>query len=219
MAEVDHSLLETLKDDMEALSKLADKAELELALKRNELMSPVLEKRRAIIAKIPKFWSTVFQLNGAMNQLLEEDDIPALNHLTDVWIKHDSKDPRVYDIVFTFSENPYFTNKELVKKLVVKGEGEEEEPFCEKFEINWKDGKDLTKKRKKDAESDSFFTWFSDDDAVLAQIFANDIFHDALSIYTNEGDDDEFDDGESVDLEDDEDEEEEEEHQKKKSKK
>ncbi|KAF9111926.1 hypothetical protein BGX27_004235 [Mortierella sp. AM989] len=223
MAEVDHAALEANKDELEAIVKLTEKAELELALKRNELMTPIFEKRREVIAKIPKFWPTVLQMSHAVSEMSEPRDVPALDHLTDVWVKYDPKDPRLFDIILTFSENPYFTNKELVKKVRVRpGEDGQDEPFSEDFKINWKEGKDLTNsKRKKDElDSASFFEWFTDDDASLAQYFALEFFAEALSIYVNGGEDnmDDDDDDESVDLEGSEDEEEEE-HPKKKSKK
>ncbi|KAG0003110.1 hypothetical protein BGZ80_007727 [Entomortierella chlamydospora] len=225
MAEVDHAALEAVQEEIEALAKLTEDAELEIALKRNELMTPVFEKRREIIAKIPKFWPTVLQLSDAFSTLIEEHDLPVLEHLTDVWVKNDPKDARLFDIVFTFSENPYFTNKEVIKRVLVrKDEDGEDEPYGADFKIDWKEGKDLTNlKRKKDEESSpsSFFEWFNDEDVNLAQFIVQDFFPEALSIYTNGGEDD-FGDDQSEDLEDEEDEdeeEEEEEHPKKKSKK
>ncbi|KAF8984235.1 hypothetical protein BGZ46_008535 [Entomortierella lignicola] len=224
MVEVNHAALEAAQAEIEALNELTEKAELELALKRNELMVPIYEKRREIIAKIPKFWPTVLQLSDATSELVTEKDLPALEYLTDVWVEYNSKDPRLFEIIFTFSENPYFTNKELIKKILVReAEIGGEEPYSENFEIKWKEGKNLTStKRKKDNEegsSISFFEWFSDDDASVPQFIAHDFFAEALSIYGNEGDDEDEFEG-SVDLEGfEDDEEEEEEHPKKKNKK
>lgn len=39
-------------------------------------MRPIFEKRRAIIAKIPKFWSVVCQNHEAMGAMLSPDDLP-----------------------------------------------------------------------------------------------------------------------------------------------
>ncbi len=47
-----------------------------LANKRAELMLPIFEKRRAIIAKIPKFWSVVCQNHEALSIVLSAEDIP-----------------------------------------------------------------------------------------------------------------------------------------------
>ncbi|KAF9929428.1 hypothetical protein FBU30_001566 [Linnemannia zychae] len=224
MAEIDHTAIEAVQDQLQAIADETEKVELDLANKRNELMLPIYEKRRKVIAEIPNFWSTLFKVNSGTSQMLDEADIPIIDHLTDVWVKHDPKDARNYEIIFTFKENPYFTNKELIKKVVLK----DDEQTAVDFKIDWKEGKDVTKssKRKKDADesTDSFFSWFTDDDASLADFIANQVFADALQLYINGDDDNEFeiesDDEGSVDLDGEDDEEEEEEKpSKKKSKK
>ncbi|KAF9904005.1 hypothetical protein EC991_003151 [Linnemannia zychae] len=221
MAEIDQAAIEALQDQLEAITAETEKVELELANKRHELMLPVFEKRRKIIAEIPNFWPTLFKVNGGTSQMLDEADLPIIEHLTDLWVKSDPKDVRNYEIVFTFSENPYFTNKELIKKVVLK----DDEQTAESFKIDWKEGKDVTKnsKRKKDADesTDSFFSWFNDDDATLADYIANQLFAEALQLYINGDDDDDAfgidsDDEGSVDLDD---EDEDEEPSKKKNKK
>ncbi|KAF9288232.1 hypothetical protein BGZ68_000623 [Mortierella alpina] len=217
MSEIDTAALEAVHGDIQDLAAATSKVEIELANKRAELMRPIFEKRRAIIAKIPKFWSVVCQNHEAMGAMLSPDDLPILEHLTDIWVQHDTKDSRNYDITFTFSENPYFTDKELVKKITIK----DDEPVSTSTKIHWKEGKNVTLKRKNDADNESFFSFFEDDDATLADYIAHDMFTEAFAVYVNEESDGEFDDGESVDLDDEEDEEDEEEEEKpqKKSKK
>ncbi|KAF9949670.1 hypothetical protein BGZ72_008583 [Mortierella alpina] len=214
MAEINTAALEAVHSDIQDLASATSKVEIELANKRAELMLPIFEKRRAIIAKIPKFWSVVCQNHEAMGAMLSADDIPVLEYLTDIWVQHDTKDSRNYDLTFTFSENPYFTDKELVKKITIK----DDEPVANSTKINWKEGKNLTLKRKNDADNESFFSFFEDEDATLADYIAHDMFTEAFAVYVNEESDGEFDDGESVDL-DDEESEEEEEKPTKKSKK
>ncbi|KAI1310240.1 hypothetical protein EDD11_003856 [Mortierella claussenii] len=230
MAEVDHSALEAVKDEMEHIAELTYKADLELALKRNELMAPIFKKRQDVIAKIPKFWPTIFQNQRSLSQLFEEYDLPVLEYLDAIDVKYDPKDSRNYEIIFTFKENPHFSNKELIKKVSHKGD---DESVSEVFEIDWKDGKDITLKdpslkRKKGKDdknrTDSFFSWFGDEDSSLAELFAHEIFPQAMALYV-EGDDEDFEDDDdegSIDLNDDDDEEEDdevEEPTKKKNKK
>ncbi|ORZ00048.1 hypothetical protein BCR41DRAFT_363632, partial [Lobosporangium transversale] len=184
MAEIDHSALEAVQEDMDHIHDLTTKAELELANKRNELMAPIYKKRQEVIAKIPNFWYTLFRMHPLTANFIEERDLPILEHLTDVFVKHDDKDSRNYEIIFTFKENPYFSNKELIKKVVVKDD-DEETSIGEVFEINWKEGQDVTKsqKRKKDDDdegSSSFFAWFKEEDTSIADIFALEIFPQAL---------------------------------------
>ena len=47
-----------------------------LANKRNELMLPIYEKRRAVIEKIDNFWTSVFMNNMTLTQVIEPTDIP-----------------------------------------------------------------------------------------------------------------------------------------------
>jgi len=212
MAEQIDKILETVRGDIDALAEATDKVELELANKRNELMIPIYEKRRAIIAQIPNFWTSVFMNNMSLTEVIEATDVPVLEHLTDLWVKHDPKDARIYDLTFTFSENPYFTNKQLVKKVTFKDGEQTTTPT----KINWKEGKDLTakdNKRKKDEDgegADSFFTIFQEDDVTLLDYIANELFSEAVHIYATGGEDDDFSDEGSVDLEDDEDDDEDE---------
>ncbi|KAF9211915.1 hypothetical protein CPC16_009136 [Podila verticillata] len=220
MSEIDAALMEKMED----YNTKVEKIDLELAAKRNEMMLPLYEERRKIIADVKHFWLTVFRNHMGLSQIIEEEDVPVLEHLTDVWVKHDPKEIRSFDIVFTFSDNGYFTNKELVKKVVFKNGEQVAEPFT----INWKDGKDLTKsKRKKGADddvSDSFFSYFKDEDITIAHFIANELFPDALSAYANDDDEIDFEDDDSedegsVDLSGEDDDEEEEEPTKKKNKK
>ncbi|KAK3827698.1 MAG: hypothetical protein J3Q66DRAFT_320910 [Benniella sp.] len=218
MAEIDQAALEAVQDDITAIAEATEKVELELANKRNELMRPVYEKRREVIAKLPKFWSVVIQNHSELLQVNEATDLPILEHLTDIWVNYDPKDSRNFDIIFTFKENPFFTNKELVKKIVFK----DDESTSEAVKIDWKEGKDPSKKRKKgddDEPLESFFSWFDDEDAQLSEIFAEKIFPEAISIFAGEdgdevvfGEDDEDDEDDgSVDLEDEDDDDEEDE--------
>ncbi|KAG0226680.1 hypothetical protein BGW42_003470 [Actinomortierella wolfii] len=222
MPEINEAALKAIEDDLAQISKEVANAELEIAKKRNELMKPIFEKRRAAFNKIPNFWSQVFENHMSFGDILDEKDGAVLRHLTDLWVEHDPENPRNYKITFTFSENEYFKNKELVKEVVFD---EQEGPKAKPFTIEWKEGKDLTakgEKRKRDEEDDddeeSFFSWFASDDASLAEMIAEDVFPEAFSHYLGEsvGEDD----LESVDLEeeeDEEDEDEEDEQPKKKS--
>jgi len=67
----------------------------------------------------------------------------------------------------------------LVKKIVFK----DDESTSEAVKIDWKEGKDPSKKRKKgddDEPLESFFSWFDDEDAQLSEIFAEKIFPEAI---------------------------------------
>ena len=52
-----------------------------------------------------------------------------------------------FDLIFTFEKNDYFKNASLTKKFVMTRQNVIEK--CEGTEIEWKDGKDVTKKKIK----------------------------------------------------------------------
>jgi len=57
-------------------------------------------------------------------------------------------DSENYSLVFTFSENDYFTNTELRKRFIFpKGEEADRPEKTEGTEINWKSGKNVTVKK------------------------------------------------------------------------
>lgn len=67
-------------------------------------------------------------------------------HLQDVACKlHDQG--HGYDLVFTFEKNDYFSNEVLKKTFVMTKANVIEK--CEGTEIQWKEGKDVTKKKIK----------------------------------------------------------------------
>ncbi|KAG0267633.1 hypothetical protein DFQ27_008536 [Actinomortierella ambigua] len=223
MPEISETALKVIEEDLAQIAKEVADAELVIAKKRNEVMKPIFEKRRAAFKQIPSFWPQVFENHHAFGSFLDENDGAVLKHLTDLWVEHDPENPRNYKITFTFSDNDYFKNKELVKEVVFD---ENDGPTSKAFKIEWKEGKDLTSKgskRKRGAEDDaeddeeSFFAWFAGEDASLADMIAEDVFPEAFSHYLGESMNDDSD-LESVDLEeDDEDEEDEDEEPKKKS--
>ncbi|KAJ1736887.1 hypothetical protein LPJ72_001001 [Coemansia sp. Benny D160-2] len=144
------------------------------------------KKREGVIAKIPKFWLTC-----------------AIAYLQRIAIDRSTANPINYRIVFEFSENPYFTNKALVKEFDFT---KRDEAKVVNHKIDWKEGKDLTapaKKEQYDEDSDafsenedaSFFCWFNDGNgSELADLIANDLFPNAGMYFTGtENSDDEDD--------------------------
>lgn len=61
----------------------------------------LFEKRRELIGSIPKFWPTALKNNDEISAELEhDDDLKALDSLTDVWVSRDPSEPRAYTIEF-----------------------------------------------------------------------------------------------------------------------
>ena len=155
---------------------------------------------------IPHFWKHALK-NGneeALMGLVESCDEPILESLIDVTVSLNTPENTGFSLEFHFSENEYFTNSKLIKtyeirngkstsamsanKLSVLSAGPDpDSPLvfdgpeiirCTGCKINWKEGKDVTKKTVKikklkarkggdsktltrEVSADSFFNFFS----------------------------------------------------------
>jgi len=122
--------------------------------------------------RIPDYWLRAMKNCDVLKEEISANDEEALKHLHNIHVV-DEEGSDNFDIVFTFAENPFFKNKELRKRFVLKddypvrGEG---------TVIEWEQGKDLTKKEikkkqknkktgqtrvvNKVVDADSFFNFF-----------------------------------------------------------
>lgn len=92
------------------------------------------------------FWLRAMLNHGAISRMIQEKDRTILKHLQNIeYTLHDSG--YGFDLVFTFENNDYFSNTELKKRFVMSKQNIIEK--CEGTEINWKAGKDVTKKKVK----------------------------------------------------------------------
>jgi hypothetical protein len=133
---------------------------------------------------IDEFWLTVFRNSDILGGMIQSHDEPILKHLTDVEVKV-LKQPMMFQLVFHFSPNEYFTNAALTKDYLMKCQPAADNPFdfdgpeitsSKGCTIDWKAGKNVTveiikKKQKhkqkgatrfvtKEVKADSFFNFF-----------------------------------------------------------
>ncbi|KAJ2557264.1 hypothetical protein EV175_001454 [Coemansia sp. RSA 1933] len=146
------------------------------------------KKREVVISRIPKFWLTCLEKHPIITSLIEMEDAEAISYLQRIAINRSIENPINYKIEFEFAENPYFTNKILVKEFDFS---KKDHAKVVNQNIDWKEGKDLTapaKKEQSSGESDefsenedaSFFCWFNDGNgSELADLIANDLFPNA----------------------------------------
>ncbi|KAF2646640.1 hypothetical protein P280DRAFT_15575 [Massarina eburnea CBS 473.64] len=138
-------------EELAVLEAEFEDVELEIIRKSNTLNVPLWKKRADIVAKIPHFWTLVFeQVPPELENFLQPSDNKVFEALQTVEVSRfdiDNPDgsPRSFSIKFGFSDNEYFENKELEKKFWYRvskdgWEGHVSEPV----KINWKKGKDLT---------------------------------------------------------------------------
>ncbi|PPQ66170.1 hypothetical protein CVT26_010893 [Gymnopilus dilepis] len=179
------------KKAMEEIGKQIQRAQLLNELSEIKRLEPIYEKRQQFVRKIPKFWITAMLRHaGLALDLKNEEDQRVLQSLVDIAVQRNQTEPRVYNLEFTFSQNPFFEDRILRKKYEFnesstrKKESADREGFkwtmldfdwdddvkALPCKINWKPGKNLSKKYAKVVDEDgdidelgSFFNWFESD--------------------------------------------------------
>lgn len=126
---------------------------------------------------VPKFWMVVLNYAAHTADMIQAHDIPVLEFLKDIRVEYKDK-PLGFTLVFEFLPNSFFTNATLTRTF----EYDSNLPPAQLYTsngfmptatsgcvINWKDGKDVTKKSASDGAStskgakkqDSFFDFFT----------------------------------------------------------
>jgi len=151
----------------ESLPSDADLENLELYMSAEEKSGLKMESE-----PIKNYWATALKNCDMIAQDITEKDAEILNFLTKVECK--SLDNGNYTLYFHFADNEFFTNKLLTKNFVMK---EAENPTkSEGTEIEWNEGKNVTKKTvkkkqknkkngqqrvvTKEVDDESFFNFF-----------------------------------------------------------
>jgi nucleosome assembly protein 1-like 1 len=122
---------------------------------------------------VPGFWMRAMLNHGGISRLIQEKDRPILMHLQDVQCNLHTEGYG-FELIFVFEKNDYFKNASLRKSFLMTRQNIIEK--CEGTEIEWKEGKDVTKKKikkkqkakkgqpgktiTKTVEQESFFNFF-----------------------------------------------------------
>ncbi|KAG3113588.1 hypothetical protein PI124_g7029 [Phytophthora idaei] len=100
---------------------------------------------------VPGFWLRAFMNHSVLAELIQERDLPAFEHLTDVHsVSHEEDNG--FKLTFEFAENPFFTNKTLTKEYDIGDASELGEAVLRNVTgtvIEWKEGKNLCEVTKK----------------------------------------------------------------------
>uniref|UniRef100_A0AC11BKR3 Uncharacterized protein n=1 Tax=Ovis aries TaxID=9940 RepID=A0AC11BKR3_SHEEP len=186
--------IDEAQNEIDRLNEQASEEILKIEQNYNKLRQPFFQKRSELIAKIPNFGVSTFVNHPQVSALLGEEDEEALPYLTRVEVTEFEDVKSGYRIDFYFDENPYFENKILAKEFHLNESGD---PSSKSTEIQWKSGKDLTKR------SQSFFTWFTDHSDAgadeLGEVIRDDIWPNPLQYYLVPDMDDEEGEGEEDD--------------------
>ncbi|KAK9466277.1 hypothetical protein V1512DRAFT_291814 [Lipomyces arxii] len=230
------------------LSKLEtdfEKAEVQILKYSLGLLKPLYERRKELVKNIENFWAFVLQQAGEdFDQYLTPQDAELIEEVSDILVERDDVDPRTFTITFTFNENDFMDTTVLAKKFTYiekkddAKEGEDSEDITgasriryssTKVPITWKEGKNLTETTEGSPFSFfTFFDWVGGEDSTekdifdkapeLALFFVEELYPNAVKLYTEAVDDEDDDsDEEEIDLEDDEEEDDEEEPPRKKN--
>ena len=91
------------------------------------------------------FWTKTLLNAPVVAEICAEEDLPILQHLVKVENEFDPNSLN-FTIKFEFSNNEYFTDKVLEKKFIFEGTNGDNPIESTGSKINWKTGKNITKK-------------------------------------------------------------------------
>lgn len=95
---------------------------------------------------VPEFWLSAMKNHELLAETITEKDEAALKHLVDIRLSY--LETPGFKLIFEFSENEFFTNKEITKTYYYQDENGYAGDFiydhAEGDKIEWKEGKDLT---------------------------------------------------------------------------
>ncbi|KAJ3091128.1 hypothetical protein HK102_001596 [Quaeritorhiza haematococci] len=157
--EIDFEAVQKVLNVEEKLEKIEEEHSREqavLAAKFELQKQPTYKKRDEAATAIDGFWKMVVSSHPILTNLFSPEEDKVMEHLTSMSVVRDEKQPMNYKLTFKFSDNEWFTNKELTKEIKWKGK---DEFVVENTKIKWKPGKSLgkddkeeSKKRKSDSD-------------------------------------------------------------------
>lgn len=96
---------------------------------------------------IPDFWFKAMKNSTMIWELVKEKDEEILAHIRHIETAKEDK-PKTLTVTFYFNDNEFFDNKDLKLKIFYVGDDDDVDKI-EGTEIQWKEGKDPTKKKMK----------------------------------------------------------------------
>lgn len=100
---------------------------------------------------IPDFWFKCLKNNKLCMQVVKEKDVDVFSKLTCLKVEDelDEERKKIRTLTLTFAENEYFTNEALTLTIKYTDSDPDEPSTITGSPINWKDGKDMSKKKIK----------------------------------------------------------------------
>lgn len=203
--EIDEKLQEIQKE-VHALDEQCREEQIVVQCSYDAKKGKHFRDRGDLFKKIPEFWKTVICNFAAPMGLMLETEAEALTYLEDVFLADNMDKEGSHKFTFTFKENPFFKESEIVKEIkVLKSDPEN----CEVkvTPITWT--KDLLKDVTEAEKESSFFTWLQsnvEEREDFGNLFREKVWQDALTVYENEElfgqDDNDFDSDEDEEFDD-----------------
>lgn len=183
--------IDQVQTEIDTLNEKASEEILKVEQKYNTLRKPFFDKRNVLVRDIPNFWVTAFVNHPNISSLLDEEEEECLHYLTTVEVEEFDDIKSGYRMKFTFDENPFFENTQIVKEFFLGNS----EPTSTTSEIKWKSDSELGSKIKgklasRDSDSPtprSFFTWLADNQDAsndeVAEIIKDDLWPNPLQYF------------------------------------
>jgi len=193
--------LQEVQDKIEKLSEQSAEEIIQVEKKFNDKKKPFYKERTAVLTTIPNFWKRVFNNHPVISSCLTDEDQNMFEYLEEIDVE-DFEDVKAgHRISMKFKTNQWFSNQVLSKEYRFTEDGE---LTVVPSKVEWKSGKDITKKTGEDDRS-FFSIWLQPDDEVseeLADILREEIWPNPAKYYhglVTEEDDEAFEGAEDED--------------------
>lgn len=181
--------LEAIQQELDSVNAQADRAFRHLEDKYGHMRRRYLERRNYIIQSIPGFWADAFRRHPLLSPLVRGQDADVLRYVANLEVK-ELRPPRTgCKFKFFFRRNPYFRNRLLVKKYVVRASGR---VVSLSTPIVWRRGRQPQSFIRRDREPVcSFIAWFADHSQPeadhIAQVIKEELWPNPLHYYLCRG--------------------------------
>eukprot|EP00879_Flechtneria_rotunda_P013449 GHRR01014042.1.p1 GENE.GHRR01014042.1~~GHRR01014042.1.p1 ORF type:complete len:227 (+),score=48.76 GHRR01014042.1:781-1461(+) len=114
---------EALQQSLDQVNEEASDRVLAVEQEFNRKRRPLYSQRGAALSRIPGFWKKVFMAHPAIRGIVSEADSDILDYLAELDIVESEDIKSGFSVKFTFAENPFFSNRELVRDIRFSEEG------------------------------------------------------------------------------------------------
>eukprot|EP00195_Chlamydomonas_chlamydogama_P009707 CAMPEP_0202899718 /NCGR_PEP_ID=MMETSP1392-20130828/7874_1 /ASSEMBLY_ACC=CAM_ASM_000868 /TAXON_ID=225041 /ORGANISM="Chlamydomonas chlamydogama, Strain SAG 11-48b" /LENGTH=256 /DNA_ID=CAMNT_0049585973 /DNA_START=79 /DNA_END=846 /DNA_ORIENTATION=- len=116
--------LEKSQQELDKVNDEASDAVLAVEQEFNKKRRPIYHARNEIIKQLSNFWQTTLVNHHSLRETMTDDDIGLLGYCTELVVEDDEDIKSGFSIILRFADNnPYFKEKQLVKKFKYEEDG------------------------------------------------------------------------------------------------